>query len=147
MSVHDEIARLLYVYAERVDAGDFDGVSDLFADATYRTEGAEAVLSGDEVGATMARTVKLYDGRPRTKHVVTNVIVEPDDGDPDTARARSSFTVIQDPPGQAPAIVVTGRYHDRFTRTAGAWHFADRLITIDQVGDLSSHLHLDRLGW
>jgi 3-phenylpropionate/cinnamic acid dioxygenase small subunit len=141
VSDRDDITRLLHVYAERVDAGDFAGVAELFVGASYRTAGIDGELTGDDVGTVMARTVKLYDGVPRTKHVVTNVIVDLDE-DGATAAARSYFTVVPPPPGQAPAIIVTGRYHDRFARTDGTWHFTDRLIHIDQTGDLSAHLTL-----
>lgn len=151
MPDHDEITGLLHRYAERVDQGDFVGVGALFAAATYRTDGVEGTLTGAEVGEVLHRTVRIYDGSPRTKHVISNAIVEVDADDDGatggTARSRSYFSVIQDPPGIPPTIVVTGRYHDRFERVEGRWRFSDRLIFIDQVGDLSAHLHLDRVEW
>jgi 3-phenylpropionate/cinnamic acid dioxygenase small subunit len=139
VSHRDDITRLLHLYAERVDAGDFAGVGELFAGATYRTAGIDGELTGDEVGTVMARTVKLHDGVPGTKHVVTNVIVDLDEGET-TASARSYFTVVQDLPDRGPSIIVAGRYHDRFTGADGTWRFTDRLIHIDQTGDLSAHL-------
>jgi hypothetical protein len=36
--------------------------------------------------------------------------------------------------------IACGRYEDAFERTAGRWRFADRLIVLDLVGDLSHHL-------
>jgi hypothetical protein len=37
-------------------------------------------------------------------------------------------------------MILTGRYDDRFARTEGVWHFTDRLILIDLLGDLRFHL-------
>ena len=43
-------------------------------------------------------------------------------------------------------VILAGRYHDTFERFDDRWCFTDRLIHLDLVGDLSTHLHLDRLG-
>jgi ABC-type Zn uptake system ZnuABC Zn-binding protein ZnuA len=40
MTAHDEIRTLLYTYAERMDAGDLEGVARLFEYATYRFQAA-----------------------------------------------------------------------------------------------------------
>jgi hypothetical protein len=39
---------------------------------------------------------------------------------------------------------VGGRYEDRFERVGGAWRWSERLIHVDQLGDVSEHLNLDR---
>ena len=67
------------------------------------------------------------------------------DDDTAKARARSYFTVLHAAPGEDPRVIVTGRYHDTFEKMSGRWRFTDRLIHLDQIGDLSAHLHLDRL--
>ncbi|MGY3554843.1 hypothetical protein ACVWY6_003050 [Williamsia sp. R60] len=36
--------------------------------------------------------------------------------------------------------IIAGRYRDRFTRTADGWQFAERVVTIDLIGDVSGHL-------
>jgi hypothetical protein len=36
--------------------------------------------------------------------------------------------------------VVGGRYRDRLSRIEGKWTFVERIMTIDLVGDLGSHL-------
>ena len=132
----DAIAALIYTYAERVDAGDLDGMAALFAHATYRSQVAE--YSGStELAAVMKRRIRLHDGVPRTKHVTTNLMINVDG---DTATARSYFTVLQATSALPLQPIVAGRYHDRFVRAAGAWRFADRLVLIDLPGDLSQHL-------
>jgi hypothetical protein len=144
--VRDAITDLLYEYTYRIDAGDLDGVGDLFADATYRTVGSDVVLRGrDEVTAAQRFVMRLYDGSPRTHHNVGNVIVRVEPSGT-AATSRSYFTVTFQPPGpgEGPRVILTGRYEDRFERVDGQWRFADRLIHMDQVGDLSEHLQLDR---
>jgi 3-phenylpropionate/cinnamic acid dioxygenase small subunit len=139
-SAERQILNLLHRYAERVDDGDFDGVAELFADADYLMAGpGQPALRGAAVADTMRRVVRCYDGRPRTKHVVTNTILELDEA-AGTAAARSYFTVLQATPALPLQPIVTGRYLDRFVREGTAWRFAERTIVIEQVGDLSHHL-------
>jgi 3-phenylpropionate/cinnamic acid dioxygenase small subunit len=141
----DAIADLLFEYCSRIDAGDLAGVGALFAHATYRTFGSPVVLRGaSEVQAAQETVVKLYDGSPRTHHVVTNVrVVVAADGA--AATAASYFAVVWAAPDGPPGIILTGRYEDTLEKADGAWRFTDRLIHLDQIGDLSGHLHLDRV--
>src|SRR6185436_7798566 len=72
------IERLLYMYAERLDAGDFAGVGALFADGEIRAgDQGSGIRGADAVRGLYAATVRLHgDGTPRTKHVTTNVVVD-----------------------------------------------------------------------
>lgn len=139
------IENLLYLYAERIDAGDFEGVADLFAhgrihgqdDPPPRAvfEGREAVLRLYE-----ASTRRYPDtGTPRTKHHNTNARIEVDEED-GTATARSNFQVTQATDALPLQVVVTGHYTDTFRRVDGAWWFDTRTMHVDQTGDLSHHL-------
>jgi hypothetical protein len=124
---------LLYEYAFRLDSGDLDGVAELFAAATWRS--ASRTLRGRDAVRSAYDPVRLYaDGRPGTQHVITNVqIAVAADGA--AASSRCYFTVLQ-----AARIILAGRYHDTFARRPdGDWHFTDRLILPDLVGDLSGH--------
>lgn len=136
------ILNLLFTYAERVDAGDFDGVSRLFDGAQVFMAGPDRpAVPGSMVGAVMARFVKVYDGIPRTKHLVTNSIIEADG--PSSVVARSQFTVLQDVPGVLPLqVVASGRYHDRFATDDGTtWRFVERVMLVDAHGNVSAHLN------
>ncbi len=137
------IADLVHRYAELVDLGDFAGVGELFAHATYRAAlpGGEIITQtgAGEVTRAMATLVTTYDGVPATKHVTTNLIIDVDDGD-GTATGRSYFTVFQAPPGGPLRPIIAGRYHDSFERSDRGWRFRDRLIHSDLFGDLSRHL-------
>ncbi len=140
-----EIENLLYVYAERIDAGDFAGVAELFAHACITVAGAEAETRGrDAVEKLYSGTTRLYEdcGTPKTKHVVTNPIIEVDEA-ADRATSRSCFTVLQQTPVLPLQVIITGRYRDDFERVDGRWRFARREMQLEQFGDLSQHLMVD----
>ena len=135
----DAIAALVHRYAELLDAGDLEGVADLFATATLRSNQRPAVRRGRSAALALYRDlVILYDGTPCTKHLITNLVVDFDPAG-DAAAAHCHFTVLQARPELPLQAILAGRYHDRFARRAGAWHFADRLILVDLVGDLRWH--------
>jgi 3-phenylpropionate/cinnamic acid dioxygenase small subunit len=139
MGAEAAIAALVYRYAELIDLGDLEGVSHLFAHATYRSDGGGAYRGAAAVLEVMRRVVILYDGRPRTQHVTSNLSIDVDAAT-GTATARSRFTVFQATAQLPLQAIVAGRYHDRFECAAGTWRFADRLIFMDLVGDLRHHL-------
>lgn len=139
MSSRAEIEQLLYAYAERLDLGDFAGVGMLFEAGTYRSSAGGHYVGAAQVQATLERLVKRYDGIPRTKHVITNVMVEIEESGR-SASARSYFTVYQATDNLPLQVVICGRYHDRFECVHDAWRFADRLILVDLLGDLREHL-------
>jgi ketosteroid isomerase-like protein len=141
----EAITTLIYTYAERIDAGDFAGVADVFAHATLTFEGfGDAVSGHDAIAALYGRTTRRYeDGTPRTKHVMTNVIVDvAEDGA--SATSRSYFTVLQAVPGAlALQPVIAGRYRHSYTTVDGRWEVATMHIIIDLVGDLGHHMLFD----
>jgi ketosteroid isomerase-like protein len=139
---HVAITNLVYAYAERIDAGDFDGVAALLADADVSGEGGNPVRGADAVRAMYERSTRRYDddGTPKTKHVTTNLVVEVDSV-AGRATCRSYFTVLQAVPGElALQPIIAGRYHDEFERHADAWRFSKRHMIPDLIGDLGHHL-------
>ena len=137
-----EITALLFSYADRIDAGDFDGVADLFTEAEITSEGFDQAQHGrDQIRAMYEDPTRRYqDGTPRTKHVITNVTVEVDEP-AGSATARSYFTVLQAVTDElALQPIIAGRYHDRSWRPEGAWPFHGRHMLVDLIGDLGHHL-------
>ena len=139
-----QIESLLYVYAERIDAGDLDGVAELFAHGRIRPgpdAPDEATFEGrDRVRGMYEAATRLYeDGTPLTRHVTTNAIIEVDD-EAGTGSARSSYTVFQRTESLALQPIIVGRYHDTFRRIDGRWWFDTRVMLVDLPGDLSQHL-------
>lgn len=142
VGAYAEIANLIFTYAERIDAGDFEGVASLFARAEITAAGTDLARRGyDEVLAMYADGTRRHpDGTPRTKHVTTNLVIEVDDAT-QTASGRSYFTVLQAVPGLlALQPIIAGRYHDRFAREEGSWRFVSRHMVVDLTGDLGQHL-------
>lgn len=144
MDPHYAIQRLLYLYAERIDAGDFEGVADLFAQAAIHASALpEPVRGRDAILALYQHSTRRYpEGTPRTRHVVCNPVI---DIDPDGlhAQARSTFVVLQSTEDLPLQPIVVGRYHDRFACTDGQWHFIAREMHPELKGDLSRHLLFD----
>lgn len=139
------IEHLLYAYAERIDAGDFDGVAELFTHGRIcgvEDGPPEATFEGREGTRKMYEaSTRIYPdtGTPKTKHLTTNARIEVDE-EAGTASARSYFTVSQATDKLPLQVIITGHYHDTFHRIDGTWWFDTRIMFIDQVGDLSHHL-------
>lgn len=141
----EAITKLIYTYAERIDAGDFDGVAELFAEAALTFEGYDNAVTGrDAVARLYERSTRRYEnGTPFTKHVMTNVIVDVGE-DGDSAASRSYFTVLQAVPGAlALQPVIAGRYRHTYARDQGGWHVVTMHVIIDLVGDLNHHMLFD----
>jgi len=140
------VAKLLYTYAERIDAGDFEGLADLFSDAVITfEESPERVVHGrDEAYQMYDRFTRRYpdNGTPHTRHAITNVIVNVSE-DGWHATARSSFTVLMRTDTFPLQPVIVGRYRDELVKRDGEWHFAHRHMVSDHVGDLSQHMLVD----
>lgn len=140
MLAETAIANLIYTYAERIDAGDFTGAAALFDRAAIKlAEGHETDAAG-LLAIWRARIVVHPCGTPRTKHVITNPIIEVDEA-AGTATCRSYYTVLQQAGAGPLQVIAAGRYHDGFRREAGAWQFATRDYSLfDMAGDLGQHL-------
>lgn len=139
-----EIENLVYEYAERLDAGDLDGVAALFAHGRIcgiENGPPETVFEGTSgVRRMYELATRLYDdGTPKTKHVTSNVRIRVDEAET-TAHGTAYYLVTQATPALPLQVIVTGRYRDTFHRVDGSWWFDTRIMFVDQVGDTSAHL-------
>jgi 3-phenylpropionate/cinnamic acid dioxygenase small subunit len=142
------ITELLYRYAELIDAGDFDGVGQLLARATFGGTGPQGVAGAENIAKLFAATTRRYldhGNTPRTRHLVLNPIVEI--SAERTATARSTFCVIQDAETMPLQPIVVGRYFDAFTCDDSGWYFTERKVEIQMIGDVSAHLMVDPTGF
>lgn len=138
-----EITNLLYRYAELMDSGDLPGVAALFRHARVKAGEQGELL--DEAGMLelWRRYVKIHPcGTPRTRHVITNPILEIDDAG-GRASCRSYYTVLQATDTLPLQVVGAGRYHDAFELVNDGWRFSFRDYTLfDLQGDLRDHLNV-----
>jgi len=142
---YERIRALTYEYTFRLDRGDFVGVAELLAAGELRMAArgmSEAPMHGAEaIEAFYAGQVVTYDGDPRTRHLITNHVVEIDAEE--RATGECYFTVLQAVPRQPIGTVVCGRYHDRFERVEGEWRFAAKTIQVDYLGPIGEHFTID----
>ena len=132
------IPNLLYTYAMRFDDGDFDGAAALFDRGCVVASG-QRIAGRGAILAMWQQWVKTYDGKPLTRHITTNPIIElAPDGQ--TATCQSQWTVLQAAPGYPLQVVASGRYRDTLARDGADWHFTEREYRqTDIVGDSSAH--------
>jgi 3-phenylpropionate/cinnamic acid dioxygenase small subunit len=137
------ITELLYRYAERIDAGDFDGVGQLLARATFAGTRSASTSGAEAIAKLFAMTTRRYPDHgntPRTRHLVLNPIVDIDNR---TATARSTFCVIQNTETVPLQPIVVGRYFDSFSCDDDGWYFTARQVDVEMIGDISAHLMVD----
>lgn len=125
-----------------LDAGDLPGRAALFRHARIKVAQDAPTIGADQLLELFDARVKRHAcGTPRTKHAITNPILEIDEA-AHRATARSYDTVLQATDGLALQPIAAGRYHDAFERVDGAWRFAFRDYTLfDFAGDLRYHLN------
>ncbi len=140
------ITSLMFRYAECIDRADFAGLGELFAAAQIRSSAgdpARGMRGAAAVRDFYRNTNKVHaDGTLRTRHLNTNILADIDEVE-GVATVRSSYLVLQATPDLPLQPIVAGRYEDRFERRDGEWRFADRLIHVDLIGDVSAHLSID----
>ncbi|WP_377323816.1 nuclear transport factor 2 family protein [Pimelobacter simplex] len=138
------VERLLFRYADAIDAGDLTALGALFAHGRIAQDSPDGPLTLAEgstaVEAFYRSLVILYDdGTPRTRHLTTNVSIDVDEA-AGTATGTASYTVMQATEGFALQPIIVGRYRDDFHRVEGEWWFGTRAMSVDLTGDLSRHL-------
>ena len=140
-----EIERLIFTCDMRNDAGDFDGVGELFAHATIGIAGmGEVVCEGAQATADQFRSVtRVYpEGGARTHHLSTNLIFDIDEVD-GSATCSSHYVMYQQTDTLPLQPINAGRNFDTFERVAGVWRWKRRYITVLLSGDMSHHLVQD----
>lgn len=141
MTVEDyfEIQRLVHTYPYLLDRGDLEGMGRLFADAVVYSGGAlMADRSAEAMTAAFRDWLVLYpDGTPRTRHCLSNVIIEP--AGEGRAIVRSYVIVFQQADQRPLQAVIGGDYLDTVEKSGGAWRFVERRMGNDLIGDLTAH--------
>ena len=133
------IVALVHAYPRLQDGADFEGIGRLFAKGRFSSTMGRS-LGGAELAADRARGIRLHeDGTPRTRILTTNLLIAID-GAARTARARSYYAMLKQPPGEPLSVVGAGRYYDDFVREDGEWRFEERVSSFDLSGDVGGFL-------
>lgn len=138
------IQNLLYRYAELIDAGDYEGIGELFAHGSISDDKGNPMATGADAVAKLYHTTtrKYPDGTPKTQHILTNPLVELSD-DGLSAECRSRFTVLQQTDVLPLQAVISGAYVDHFDKVDGTWRYTEKRMVMRLFGDLSQHLLID----
>jgi len=135
---YEEIRNLLGTFSEIMDAGDWAGLGELFAEGRIVDDRGREIAGGREaITGLWSAMVHLYDGSPCTRHLVSGPVIEVKDT---AATCRSSFLLTQKVPNGELVLVAAGRYHDKLNVRNGRWTFTERTFYLDQEGDMSKHL-------
>ena len=86
------LTKLMTQYCDLIDCGDLAGCAALFEKGAWGIVGGLA-QGAEEVSAQLDN-VTLYDGRPNTRHLMSNVAINIDPSG-QTATAKSCITVMQ----------------------------------------------------
>jgi len=140
------IQNLIHRYADLLDRGKVDEVGALFDHAdVYMPDDPEpwSRAGQNRMAEIFRKWTRFYpeaDGRPRTRHVTTNLIIEPDG--PNRAKTQSYVIVFQSNENEGFPIqpIIGGTYNDRFEKVNGEWRFTERREEMSLYGDLRHHL-------
>jgi hypothetical protein len=133
------IQNLVYRYTWHIDHGDFASMAALFEHAEVTLPAGVYRNDPEGLAAVFKDYVRIYpDGTPRTRHVTTNLIIEPVSST--LAEASSAVTVFQQTDELPLQPIIGTRNFDRFEKVDGRWRFAARRIEVDLLGNLSAHM-------
>jgi len=135
----DNISRVVFGYATGIDSGNLDDTARLFSHGAWFVNPDQPFRGFDEVSEFLWSNVILYNGVPRTRHCISNLVINLDSSGV-KANAHSNVMVYQTVPDQLPGIIFQGGYKDSFLLVDGQWYFDERHIVTDGIGDMSYHL-------
>lgn len=133
----DEISNLMAEYSRTYDNGDFVAYAALFKYGKVGSEGLDFKTNQDIIDFH-TNNIKLYAGKPNTRHVITNLnIVVADDRQ--TAKGECYVTIYNAAPGFPLQPIMIGTYHGKFHKIDGKWWFKEYIAEPHLWGDMSAH--------
>lgn len=122
-----EIERLIHLYAQLNDRGDFQAMADMFTEdgAFARPSAADVLIRGKPA------ILQAYTSRPArfSRHMITTVVVTVEDADNATAHSYLSLhmgVAGEETPRPAEPAYFIGDFKDRLVRRDGVWKFSER---------------------
>jgi ketosteroid isomerase-like protein len=126
----DRVAVLdLYArYAHAIDSGDSSSCAECFTqDGVLRVDAGEPVTGRENLERFAAKWRANFHGVPR--HISWHVLLEPESDGQVNGTASAALLGTTE---AGTSIVFSGRYEDRFERSAGGkWLIAERFVTTD----------------
>jgi len=125
-----EVHALLAAYLTAVDAGDFDRVADLLGEAVVVSPaGTVSGRTAIRRAYAQIQPVPHEDGRRRTKHHLTNLLVsgEQEDG---TLVAEAYYFVLE-AGVDGPRLLRSGRFREVLQRRDGRWSIREHRVLAD----------------
>lgn len=124
------VNRALCDYLDAVDGADFDRLADLLEHATVilptgRITGGAAIREAYQ----RVQPVPDEDGRRRTKHHLTNLVVAEPEEDGSVVADAYYFVLEATPDG--PRVQKTGRFQDRLERQDDGWAVREHRVIPD----------------
>ncbi|QDO89344.1 hypothetical protein FNH13_14230 [Ornithinimicrobium ciconiae] len=124
------VHRALCDYLDAVDGGDFDRLAELMEHATVilpsgRITGGPAIREVYE----RIQPVPDEDGRRRTKHHLTNLVVS-EPGEDGSVVADAYYLVLESGP-DGPRVQKTGRFRDWLTSQQDGWVIQEHRVLLD----------------
>lgn len=132
-----QVRTTLHSYCDTFDRADFEAFAALFEQGRWfmvGEPGAEPVVEW------INKNIVLYEGRPLTRHEVTNLIVEPGEG-PDEVGFRCYIAIWQHLPDALPKLLAHARFRGTFRQSGGHWRWHEHAMEGDYAGDLSTHIN------
>jgi 3-phenylpropionate/cinnamic acid dioxygenase small subunit len=120
-------AQLYYTYARAVDEGDLDTLRSIVTDDVLITRGSNATEQGVEAFLDVYRAHNALNV-PVCKHVVTNVLAEPN-GEAIRTHAYFQATFLE----EQQTRVIIGVYDDVHVEQDGGLKLAHKKITVQRV--------------
>jgi hypothetical protein len=133
---HLSIERTLYRYCNAVDSADFAAFAEIFTHGQW--------FMVDEPGAApvlewFKRHTILYDGQTKTKHQITNLIVD-EAADGQSASFTCTISIWQGLDDFPIQPIVMGRFAGTFVQLEGEWWWKTHRLIRELVGDRSRHI-------
>ena len=131
-----QVRTIVHRYCDTFDRAEFEAFAALFEHGRWfmvSEPGSAPVLDW------INENIVLYDGRPLTRHEVSNLIVEAGEGRDDVG-FRCYIAIWQHLPEALPKLLAHARFSGTFRRSGDDWRWHEHVMEIDYAGDLSTHI-------
>ena len=148
-SDYHAIHKLITRYAQCADEADVRGIAKLYSRCRLiNPDGSifDVAKLGEDAYFNWYSKIIRWDpknGRPKTRRMVGTIIID-DDG-PLRAKGQHCVVCYQATDKLPLQPIAAATLYDRFEKIDGTWWLVERREDLELVGDLSHHVHMDRV--